>query len=29
VMVIGEALRPKVGGRQLGEFFDLYFGMTR
>jgi hypothetical protein len=27
-MVIGEALRPKVGGRQLGEFFDLYFGMT-
>ena len=28
VMVIGEALRPKVGGRQLGAFFDLYFGMT-
>jgi hypothetical protein len=27
-MVIGEAPRPKVGGRQLGEFFDLYFGMT-
>lgn len=28
VMVIGEALRPKVGGHQLGAFFDLYFGMT-
>jgi SAM-dependent methyltransferase len=27
VMVIGEALRPKVGGHQLGAFFDLYFGM--